>query len=153
MSRGFGATKSNSRNAEPSSELQVLGRSIRVRGRVTGDGSIRLEGEVDLRAVGHDALAIANLDGTCGVHALQRFAGNHGARHRGFVHAVYVDYHATSPATPDVTVRTKGSAGGPPSYNILVLTDLNTDAVWSLEVKFNAVGVLELLEDLSQMGQ
>jgi cytoskeletal protein CcmA (bactofilin family) len=47
MSRGFGATKSNSRNAEPSSELQVLGRSIRVRGRVTGEGSIRLEGEVE----------------------------------------------------------------------------------------------------------
>lgn len=49
---------------------------------------------------------------------------------RGLVHAVYVDYHASAPATTDVTVRTKGAAGGPPTQTILSLANLNTDGVF-----------------------
>ena len=37
---------------------------------------------------------------------------------RGLVHAVYVDKHASAPATTDVTLRTKGVTGGAPSYTI-----------------------------------
>lgn len=47
MSRGFGAAKSASRGSSVNAELHVLGRGMRVRGRVTGEGSVRLEGEVE----------------------------------------------------------------------------------------------------------
>lgn len=52
MSRGFGAAKSASRNSSAGftssgAEVHVLGRGMRVKGRVTGDGDVRLEGEVE----------------------------------------------------------------------------------------------------------
>ena len=43
MARGPAATRSNTSDAEES----VLGRGARVRGRVTGEGSLRIEGQVE----------------------------------------------------------------------------------------------------------
>ncbi len=52
MSRGFGAAKSASRNSSAGftssgAEVHVLGRGMREKGRVTGEGDVRLEGEVE----------------------------------------------------------------------------------------------------------
>ena len=44
----------------------------------------------------------------------------------GEVLAVYVDYHASAPATTDLTLKTKGDT--PPSYNIIVISNSATDA-------------------------
>lgn len=44
---------------------------------------------------------------------------------RGIVKAIYVKYNGDKPATADVTIKTKGTNA--PSYNLLVLTDGNTD--------------------------
>ncbi|NIO41545.1 MAG: hypothetical protein GTO41_16040 [Burkholderiales bacterium] len=46
---------------------------------------------------------------------------------RGKLHAVYVDYHASAPATTDVTI----SIAAPVSATLLTLTDTNTDG-WYL---------------------
>ena len=44
----------------------------------------------------------------------------------GEVLGVYINFHASAPATTDTTISTVG--GGPPSYNLLVVTDSATDA-------------------------
>ena len=44
----------------------------------------------------------------------------------GEVLGVYLNFHASAPATTDTTISTVG--GGPPSYNLLVVTDSATDA-------------------------
>lgn len=45
----------------------------------------------------------------------------------GKVLAVYLDYHASAPATTDITLKTKGRAG--PSYNVLVVGNNATDVL------------------------
>jgi cytoskeletal protein CcmA (bactofilin family) len=47
MSRGFGAAKQNSRSTAAAGDVHVLGRSLRIKGRVSGEGNVRLEGEVE----------------------------------------------------------------------------------------------------------
>jgi cytoskeletal protein CcmA (bactofilin family) len=47
MSRGFGAAKQNPRSAAAAVDTHVLGRGMRVRGRVSGEGNVRIEGEVE----------------------------------------------------------------------------------------------------------
>ena len=50
MSRSFAATKSSARatgRGAEESETNVLGRTVRVRGRVLGDGDLRVEGDVE----------------------------------------------------------------------------------------------------------
>jgi cytoskeletal protein CcmA (bactofilin family) len=44
MSRG---SPTKSRSLQASGDANVLGRSVRIRGRVSGDGDLRLEGDVD----------------------------------------------------------------------------------------------------------
>ena len=58
MSRGFTA-KSTSRFSASHSDANVLGRGVRVRGRVSGDGDLRIEGDVegDVRVSGAFELA------------------------------------------------------------------------------------------------
>ena len=46
MARDFGGSKSTSR-ATSSSDSNVLGRGIRVRGRVNGAGDLRVDGEIE----------------------------------------------------------------------------------------------------------
>ncbi len=59
MSRGFTAAKSTSRFSASNSDANVLGRSVRVRGRLSGDGDLRIEGDVegDVRVSGALELA------------------------------------------------------------------------------------------------
>lgn len=46
---------------------------------------------------------------------------------RGKVEAIYVKYNGDKPATTDLTIKTVGTAPNAPTYNMLVLTDANTD--------------------------
>lgn len=46
MSRDFAGSKSNARNSS-AHDLNVLGRGMRVRGRLSGAGSLRIEGEIE----------------------------------------------------------------------------------------------------------
>ncbi len=46
MSRDFAGSKSNARSSSAHS-LNVLGRGMRVRGRLSGAGSLRIEGEIE----------------------------------------------------------------------------------------------------------
>ena len=45
----------------------------------------------------------------------------------GHVMGIYVQYLDTPPATTDVVVKTKGTSPAPPTYNLLSLTDANTN--------------------------
>jgi len=48
MSRDFASTKSNTRTSLPSTtESNVLGRGLRVRGRLSGGSDLRIEGEIE----------------------------------------------------------------------------------------------------------
>lgn len=47
----------------------------------------------------------------------------------GFVHGVYLNWHASAPATTDTTLRTKGNSA--PSYNLLVVSNSVTDAFFA----------------------
>ncbi len=47
MSRGLAGTKSAARPLNASSDANVLGRSLRVRGRLTGEGDLRIEGDLE----------------------------------------------------------------------------------------------------------
>lgn len=47
MSRGFSPSKSSSKSASYGRELNVLGQGLKVRGRLTGDGDLRIEGEIE----------------------------------------------------------------------------------------------------------
>lgn len=51
----------------------------------------------------------------------------------GFVAGVIVRYNDSPPATTDVTIKTKGTTA--PSYDILVLTDANTDGLFLPRLK------------------
>jgi hypothetical protein len=57
---------------------------------------------------------------------------------RGRVVGIYVDYLGTSPpATTDVTIKTKGVSPNAPSYNLLVLTNANTDGWFYPQVQIH----------------
>ena len=45
---------------------------------------------------------------------------------RGYVMGVFLNFHASAPATTDTTLRTKGNSA--PSRNLLVVTNSATDA-------------------------
>lgn len=48
MSRGLAASRTSSRTGSGSTEeVNVLGRTVRVRGRLTGEGDLRIEGEIE----------------------------------------------------------------------------------------------------------
>lgn len=53
---------------------------------------------------------------------------------RGFVHGVYLNFHASAPgATTDTTLRTKGNSA--PSYDLVVVTNSATDVFLTLATK------------------
>lgn len=45
----------------------------------------------------------------------------------GEVVGIYVKYNDSPPATTDVTIKTVGTSPSPPTYNLLVRTNANTD--------------------------
>lgn len=51
MARDFGNTKSNARSSSMASsrggDPNVLGRGVRIRGRLSGEGDLRIDGEID----------------------------------------------------------------------------------------------------------
>lgn len=55
----------------------------------------------------------------------------------GKVVGIYVDYLDSPPATTDVTIKTKGTSPAAPTYNLLVLTNANTDGWFYPQVQIH----------------
>lgn len=55
---------------------------------------------------------------------------------RGFVVGMYIQYNGSPPAaTTDLAIKTAGSTGVLPSYNLLVITDAATDGYFLPQVQ------------------
>ncbi len=67
-------------------------------------------------AVGGNGAATANADSTTPIE--------------GLLLGVYIQYNDSPPATTDVTVKTKGTSPYAPSYNLLVVSNANTNGLF-----------------------
>lgn len=67
-------------------------------------------------AAGNNGAATANADSTSPIS--------------GLVMGVYIQYNDNPPATTDVTVKTKGTSPYTPSYNLLVVSNANTNGLF-----------------------